>query len=182
MAKTTKKKHQNLDEMHEHDVHVVAKKLKIPLLDHKTSTLKQLIRLKWKKNGIEELPVQGLIKAHKNKPKGKTVKENYQFTRKFTNEELGTKSMALSGACIERNNITDEFKAVKKEYSGKIDAQTAIINQIANELQKGSETVLKTCEVLYDYDKAIKIYSYEGTEVGRERMTKKDYQLEANFE
>lgn len=180
MAKT-KKEEQHLDERSDADITILAKKLKIPLLDHKIPTLKSMIRLKWKKAGIKELAIAGLIKSPAKK-KLKTIKENYSFNRRFSSEEMKTKSFQLSDACIRRNTLGDELKAIKKEYGGKIDAETAKINELASELQKGSENVLKTCDVLYDYDKATKIFSYEGTEVGREKMTKADYQLKANFE
>lgn len=171
--------HQNLDELTENAVVEIAKSLKIPLLDHKHETLKKLIRDKWKKKKIEELPVQGVILA----PKKKNVrKENYQFNRKFSESEMMTKSMSLSQACIDRNTLEDEKKSVVSEYKAKLDAKNGEINLLSGELQRRSENVLKTCEVFYDFDKATKTYSYEGVEVGTERMEKKDYQLQAEFE
>lgn len=174
-----KKQHQNLDELTENAVVEIAKGLKIPLLDHKNETLKKLIRDKWKKKNIEELPIQGLIPAAKKK---NIRKENYQFNRKFSEAEMMTKSMALSQACIDRNTLEDEKKSVVSEYKAKLDAKNGEINLLSGELQRRSENVLKTCEVFYDFDKATKHYSYECVEVGTERMEKKDYQLQAEFD
>ncbi len=173
------KTHQNLDELNESQVVEIAKSLKIPLLDHKHETLKKLIRDKWSKKKIIEAPVMGMVIA----PKKKNVrKENYQFNRKFSPAELTTKSIALSQACIDRNTLEDEKKAIISQYKAKIEAENGRINLLAGELQRGSENVLKTCEVFYDFDKATKHYSYEGVEVGTERMEKKDYQLQAEFD
>lgn len=172
------KTHKNLDELNEQEIIDIAKGLKIDLLDHKIPTLKTLIREKWKKKGIEELPIQGLTTQPKKMPQRK---ENYQFTRNFTEDELKLKSKQLSGACIQRNEIEDEFKSVKSGYKSRIEAEQAKINMLSGEMQRGHETVLKTCDVLYDYDKGVKIYTWEGKEVGRERMTKADYQTEAEF-
>lgn len=176
MSKNT---HQNLDELTESSVIEIAKLLKIPLLDHKHDTLKKLIRDKWKKKKIEELPIQGLVPAEKKKA---VRKENYQFNRKFSSEELMQKSMQLSSACISRNSLEDEKKAVVSEYKAKLDSKNSEINLLAGELDRRSENVLKTCEVFYDFDKGTKHYSYEGAEVGTERMEKKDYQLQAEFD
>ena len=182
MAKIKKdpqgKTHRNLNELNTAEIEKLAKKLKIALLDHKETTLKKLIRDKWKAQGVIELTVMAVAKVEKKK---KTRKENYSFNRKCTTEELTSKSMALSAACIDRNTLEDEKKSVNSEFKAKIDFETTKINLLAGEMQRGSENVLKTCEVIFDYDKATKIYSYEGKEVGREKMTKVDYQLEAEF-
>jgi len=176
---SNKKTHRNLDELNKAEIEAIAKGLKISLLDHKESTLKELIRAKWRKLKIEELPFSALATTPKKKP---TRKENYQFNRKFTAEELKSKSMMLSQSCIDRNSIEDEKKMVMSEFKAKLDAETSKINMLAGQLQSGSENVLKTCEVIYDYDKAIKKFYYEGVEVGEERMVAKDFQLQAELE
>jgi hypothetical protein len=178
MAKKQKKEVPNLSTLHDAEITELYKKLiKKPLLDHKRPELERQIRVYYAAKGIKELPNASLLPGKAKKMR----KENFQFTRNFTEEEMKIKSKEISAACVTRTEIESELKAVKSSYKSKLDAEATKINLLANELQRGSETVLKTCDVFYDFDRGLKHFYYEGKEVGQERMTKADYQLQTEF-
>lgn len=117
------------------------------------------------------------------KKKNETItrKENYNFRYQFTKEELEEKAKQLAKSCEERTSIEDEKKSVMSDFKAKIDSKTAEINHLSNNINSGYEYVTKTCEVEYDFEAGFKKYFYDGVQVGKEKMTSNDYQLEAEI-
>lgn len=108
-------------------------------------------------------------------------KENYEFQWTYTEEEMAQKSRQLARACADRSALEDELKSIKSGFKAKIDSKTSEINLLSRNLNDGHEWLHKTCTVQYDFDNGRKIFFYENIRVGEERMSAKDYQLEANL-
>lgn len=169
----------NLDEYtKDQEIIEIANELDIALLDHKIPTLKALIRKEYEARGIEERAFGALMVAPKKLKTLPGRSENYTFTRAFKSDEMTAKGNALSAACLRRIEIEEEKKTIVAEFKAKIEAETGKINLLSREISKGQETVLRTCHCVYDFDKATKFYYFDGEQVGQERMTKADYQLE----
>lgn len=111
-----------------------------------------------------------------------TKKRNWMFNYNFTEEELKEKSLQLAQICNEKNRIDDDKKSAASSFKSKLDAKQSEINLLSNQIATGSEMVTKTCDCIYDHDRGIKTYIYDGKEVGQEKMTSADYQGELELE
>lgn len=183
--KKTQKKVKNLNSLSEAQVIVIYKKVvKKPLHDHKHDELIRLIREEYKKQGIIEETITALIISPTMKKagfkKGQTV--NFTFNYEFNDKEITEKAEQLASACIERNRITDEKKHVMSEYSAKIDSKTSEINILSGHIEAGFEKRTQACQMFKDFDKGVKAYFFEGKQVGEEKLTQHDYQMQADFE
>lgn len=108
-------------------------------------------------------------------------KENYEFQWNFSQDEIEQKSRQLARACADRGGEEDELKAIKSSFKARIDAKTSEINLLSRHINDGHERRYKTCDVQYDFDGGKKIYFFDGIKVGEEKMSAKDYQLEAQL-
>jgi len=154
-----------------------------PLRDHKRPELIRRIREKYKEKGIVEKGVNllpALIVKGKKKPKFQTV--NFTFNYEFNEKEIIEKAEQLADARIECNKIEEEKKMVTSDFKAKIDAKQAAINMLAGHIQNGFEKITKACQMTKDFNRGLKFYFYEGKNVGEEKLTAHDYQLQADFE
>lgn len=186
-AKTTKKFIKNLDSMSKADVEQLYKKIvKKPLHDHKQEELIKQIREVCKKKGIIEQSTSTALAIVPKKPKVKKKealpKVNYTFDHEFNDKEISQKADQLADACIERNRLMDEKKHINSEFTAKIDAKISEINIISGHISHGYEKVTKTCDLVKDFDKGVRIYMFEGKEVGRDKLTAKDHQIDIPLE
>lgn len=171
----------NLDQISQEDLHLmfrkyIKKKITPELTDEK---IKAMLRTLFSNRGITERAVDALQRiSPAKKKKGEWRTENFEFDYQFSDQEIRNRSRQLSKACIERNRIDDERKQIAKEFSSKLDSKNAEIKLISEQIDKGHERMLRTCDVHYDFDTNYKIYYYQDKEVGRVRMDKKDYQLQ----
>jgi hypothetical protein len=111
-------------------------------------------------------------------PKKVMKRGNYTFDYKFTQDEINQKAKQLARASVEKNQIEDEKKSTMSVFTSRIDGKKAEINIISEHINSGRETVTKTCDIEFDYDNQIKVFFFEGAEVGREKMTRSDLQLQ----
>jgi hypothetical protein len=170
----------NLDQISQEELHKLFRKYTKKNPKKFTDVkIKQMLRVTFANKGITEAAINALAKI--DKKKGDWREENFDFDYQFTKEELERLGKTLSRTCIERERVAQEKKDVNAEYKDKLDEKDAQISMLSRNIDKGSEHVKKTCDVLYDYDACFKVYFYNGTEVGRVRMEKKDYQTKAEF-
>lgn len=108
----------------------------------------------------------------------KTVKKNYDFFYQFTEAEIKEKSLQLAQANNEKNRIEDERKSAASQFKSRLDSKQAEINYLSDIVSTGKEFVSRTCDCAFDFDNGVKIFYFEGVEVGRVEMTQADYQLE----
>lgn len=183
--KKTKKFIKNLDGMNDAEVCKTYKRIvKKPLHDHKRDELIKQIREVCKAKDIAEQSQSSALtvikKGKKQKQKFQTV--NWTFNNKFTKDEILQKAEQLASARIECNALDEEKKTVASDYKAKIDAKQAEINMLAGHIQHGFEKLTKACQMHKNFDTGFKVFYYEGKEVGQEKLTARDYQLQAEFE
>lgn len=115
----------------------------------------------------------------KTLPNQVSRKENYDYERKFTREELEEKSKQLVRAVREKAALEDQKKSAMSGFKSKIDSKTAELNLVSDQINTGSEYVTHTCDALLDYEKGTKTFFYNGEIVGEEKLTAADHQLRA---
>jgi hypothetical protein len=110
-----------------------------------------------------------------------TTRETYDFDYIFTEAEIKEKSQQLSRLCIEKTDIENRKKEVNSDFKAKIDTINSKVTSLSNHISTGKEYVSKTCDVVFDYEKQIKTYYFEGVKVGEAKMTKADNQLKIDI-
>lgn len=116
----------------------------------------------------------------KGLPETVTRTENYDFDRKFTKEEIDSKSAEVVRKFKEKAQLTKEKQAAVSEFKSKMDECEKRIGQLTDEVSSGKERVTRTCDAVLDYNTGIKTYFYEGEIVGSKKLTRADYQVRAS--
>ena len=76
--------------------------------------------------------------------------EKKEYMRHFTPEELLRKKEELSETCISINDIEEELKEIKAEYSEKLKPLVAAKKQALEDLKKKAELVEEDCYKFID--------------------------------
>lgn len=76
--------------------------------------------------------------------------EKKEYMRHFTPEELLKKKEGLSETCISINDIEEELKEIKKEYSEKLKPLVERKKRVLGELKKKAELVEEDCYKFID--------------------------------
>lgn len=118
-----------------------------------------------------KLPADHVVKA----------KEMHTIRYAFTDDELKEKSKRMAEAANNKTKIQNDLKTVKSEYKAKIDAEDALIANMANQISNGYESRNVECEVEKDFEKGVKTYTYQGVKYDTVPLTNFDRQTELNL-
>lgn len=99
----------------------------------------------------------------------------------FEPSELSNKSKQLANACDERSNIMAEKKSVMSDFKSKIDAKDAIISLLSGHICNGYEMKNVECDVIKDFEKGTKTYTYNNVTYETVDLTASDRQTELNL-
>lgn len=99
----------------------------------------------------------------------------------FTPDELANKSRQLANACDERSNIVAEKKSVMSDFKSKIDAKDAIVSLLSGHICNGYEMKNVECDVIKDFEKGTKTYTYNGVPYETVDLSASDRQTELNL-
>jgi len=121
------------------------------------------------------------MKKQDQKPK-KTIVEKRQIKYPFSEKELAEKSQQLASCVGELQDLESELKSVKSDYKSKIDAKQALVSGLSNNVRSGFDYRVVECDVIFDYDKAVKEYYYNGILRDTVKMESKDFQTEIPIE
>lgn len=91
------------------------------------------------------------------------------------------KAQQLANANGDLANIIDEKKSKASHYKDLETRKQAEINILSRNIREGEESVTKTCDVLFDFEKGEKVYTWNKEVVGRIKMIAADYALDIEF-
>lgn len=108
-------------------------------------------------------------------------KQSFYVDYKFTDLELLEKGKDLAKRTQERAALDLKKKEITSQMNAEVSAKDAEINLIGTKLNNGYENRKVEGKVIFDFDKGVKDFYYEGEHVKTEKLTQDDYQLEADL-
>lgn len=119
----------------------------------------------------KKLPKDHLVKA----------KEMHTIRYAFTAEELLEKAKKMSAANSKIDQLEDDLKAAKTDFTARIAAEKSVITMNSNHLNNGYENRNVECDVTKDFEKGAKTYSYQGVTYDTVPLTNSDRQTELSL-
>lgn len=118
-----------------------------------------------------KLPADHVVKA----------KEMHTIRYAFTEEEIKDKARRMAEAANTKTKHLNDLKTIKSEFKAKIDAEDAVIANMANQISNGYESRNVECDVEKDFEKGNKTYTYNGVQYDTVPLTNSDRQTELNL-